>query len=73
VYEQPGANCAGGGVKLDLTQPLLTINGAGPPPEAGFSNGAAGNAFLCFVSANNYVYPTVGKELGPLTGEIKNN
>jgi hypothetical protein len=72
VYEQPGvANCTGGGVKLDLAQPLLTINGAGPPPEAGISNNAGGNAFLCFVSANNYLYPTVGKELGPLTGEIK--
>jgi hypothetical protein len=71
LYEQPGANCAAGGVKLNLAQPGLLINGAGPPPEVGFSNGAGANAYLCFVSANNYLYPNVGKELGPLTGEIK--
>ena len=71
LYEQPGANCAAGGIKFNLAQPLLTINGAGPPPELGISNGAGAAAFLCFVSANNYVYPTVPKELGPPTGEIK--
>ena len=71
LYEQPGANCAAGGIKFNIPQPLLTINGAGPPPEAGITNGAGAAAYLCFVSANNYVYPTVPKELGPLTGEIK--
>jgi hypothetical protein len=70
LYEQPGVNCAAGGVKLNLAQPGLLVNGAGTP-EVGISNGAGAVAYLCFVSANNYVFPTVPKELGPLTGEIK--
>lgn len=72
LYEQPGANCAAGGVKLNLKQPGLLVNGANV--EAGVDNGTAGkNAFLCFVSSNNYVFPTTPTGLGALTGSVKNN
>jgi hypothetical protein len=65
--------CTGGGIRLDILQPGLLLNGAAGQ-ELGINNTIANkNAFLCIVSADNYVYPTVPKELGPLTGEINNN
>lgn len=75
VYVQPGAtsNCTAGGVQFNLKQPNLLLNGVATL-KPGINNTEVGkNAYLCFVSANNYVYPTVGKELGPLTGEITKN
>jgi hypothetical protein len=69
-YVQPGtgSKCPAGGVELALSQPGLV------PANSGLDNGTVGEpAFLCFVSANNYVYPTTGKELGPTTGEVKDN
>lgn len=69
-YVEPGtgSKCLGGGVELELEQPGLV------PAGSGINNGVAGeHAFLCFVSANNYVYPTAGKEIGPLTGAITDN
>jgi hypothetical protein len=70
-YEPPGGNCSAGGVNLDLQQPGLLANGAAI--GAGINNGTAGvHAFLCFVSANNDVYPAVPVGEGAITGKIKN-
>lgn len=55
-YEQPGANCPAGGVKLEIKQPGITTSPVTEKPE--LDNGEEGNAFICFVSANNYVFPT---------------
>jgi hypothetical protein len=74
VYVQPGttSKCPAGGVELNLKQPLLLLNGAAA--EAGIDNNTAGKpAYLCWASANNYVYPTTPQGLGATTGEIKNN
>lgn len=65
-YEQHGANCSAGGVKLDMNQPGLLVNGANVEPKVN-------EPFLCFVSANNYVFPKAPVGLGVLEGEIKNN
>jgi len=69
-YEQPGANCEAGGVKLEVAQ-MLEING---PPAKSFAidNGTAlTNVYLCFVSANDYVYPEIGAEkTGPAWGAL---
>ena len=63
VYEQPGTNCPGGGVKLNVTQTGL---GAGREID----NGTEGqNAFLCFVSSNNVLFPTT-PPTWTLTGSI---
>jgi len=67
TYEQPGANCPAGGVKLDTSQPGLDIAGAG------VDDGSGGNSFLCVVSANNDVFPTDPTGPGPLTGSITND
>ncbi|MEA2200518.1 MAG: hypothetical protein QOI89_1114 [Solirubrobacteraceae bacterium] len=70
VYEQPGANCPAGGVKLTVLQPLITTAPASTTtPE--LDNGEAGkNAFICFVSANNYLFPEKEPVWAPLTGKI---
>ena len=74
VYVQPGttSKCPAGGVELNLKQPLVLLNGFAP--EAGFDNNVAGKpAYLCWVAANNYVYPTTPQGLGATTGELKNH
>jgi hypothetical protein len=56
VYEQPGANCPAGGVKLNTSQPGITTEPANEGVEV--DNGVKGkNAYVCFVSANNYLFP----------------
>lgn len=68
-WVQPG-ECSGGsgGVKLEVKQAGLTVTG-GSSPE--IDNGTAGNsALICFVSANNYVYPQTAPLWTPLTGNI---
>jgi hypothetical protein len=74
VYAQPGpgAPCAAGGVQLNLIQRGLLANGANV--GLGFDNGVVGaNAFLCFVSSDNYVYPSSPTGPGALTGSIASN
>jgi hypothetical protein len=70
VYQEPNAaSCPAGGVKLDIKQPLITtVPASSTEPE--LDNGAGGNAFVCFVSANNYVFPTNEPVWTPLTGQI---
>lgn len=71
-YEQPGANCEGGGVKLDVAQPGITVEAGGEKFAARVDNGAEvpSNAFICFVSANNSLFPTTAPTWEPLTGAI---
>jgi hypothetical protein len=69
LYEQPGANCAAGGVKLNIEQPLITTSPASTTTPK-LDNGAGGNAFICFVSANNYLFPEKEPVWAPLTGKI---
>jgi hypothetical protein len=57
VYEQPGANCPAGGIKINTSQPGLTTEPATTAVE--IDNGTANsNAYICFVAANNYLYPS---------------
>jgi hypothetical protein len=58
VYEQPGANCPAGGVKLSASQPGITTEPAsGSAVEV--DNGTTGSsAYACFVAANNYLFPS---------------
>jgi hypothetical protein len=57
IYEQPGVNCPAGGVKLNIPQPLITTTPASTTtPE--IDNNLGANAFVCFVSANNYLFPS---------------
>jgi hypothetical protein len=68
TYVQPGAGCEGGGIKLDVEQPEVTVTGA---ETAEVDNGEAGkNAFLCFVSSNNVLYPETAPTWSPLHGAI---
>jgi hypothetical protein len=68
VYEQPGTNCPAGGIKLNTAQPGLTTEPATTSPEV--DNSTTGEAaYICFVSANNYVYPTTAPTW-TLTGAI---
>jgi len=69
TWVQPGS-CPGGsgGVKLDVKQPGITLSGAEKPE---IDNGTANvNAFICFVSSNNYLYPTTVPTWAPFTGNI---
>ncbi len=65
TWVQPGS-CPGGsgGVKLDIKQPGITLK------EAEVDNGAGANAFICFVSSNNYLFPTAAPTWAPFTGNI---
>jgi hypothetical protein len=68
-WVQPG-ECAGGsgGVKLDTLQPGVKLS-PGENPEV--DNGTTGkNAFICFVSANNYLYPEKAPTWTPLVGNV---
>jgi hypothetical protein len=68
-WVQPG-ECAGGsgGVKLEVKQPGVTLS-TGEKPEV--DNGPkAENAFICFVSANNYLYPEKAPAWTPLVGNV---
>jgi hypothetical protein len=67
-YEQPGANCPNGGVKLDLKQPGITTEPATTNPEV--DNGAGSEAFVCFVSANNYVFPSSAPTWAASTNQV---
>ena len=69
-YEQPGANCAAGGVKLDIAQPGVTAEAGGVKFTSQIDNGAGANAFICFVSSNNVVFPTTAPTWTPLTGSV---
>lgn len=72
TYVQSSATCPAGGIELDLSQPAVLINGLNE--NAGIDDGTAGqNAYLCVISANNYVYPTSPSGPGSLTGVITNN
>jgi hypothetical protein len=67
-WVQPG-ECAGGsgGVKLDIAQPGITVTTATKPE---LDNGKGEAAFICFVSANNYLFPEKAPAWTPLTGNI---
>lgn len=68
TYVQPNATtCEGGGLELDINQPNVTVAGVA---TARIDDGAGEPALLCFVSANNYVFPTEAPEWEPLTGAI---
>jgi hypothetical protein len=57
VYEQPGANCPAGGVKLNTSQSGITTEPASSSAVE-VDNGTTGSsAYACFVSANNYLFP----------------
>lgn len=69
-WVQPGS-CPGGsgGVKLDVKQPGITLSNGATKPE--LDNGTANtNAFVCFVSANNYLFPTTAPTWEPFTGNV---
>jgi hypothetical protein len=58
-YVQPAlaGKCPGGGVELDVKQPLVVLAVA-EAKTAELDNGTVGkNAFVCFVSSNNYLFP----------------
>jgi hypothetical protein len=68
-WEEPGANCPAGGVKLDISQPGITTEPASLTPEV--DNGAGAAGFVCLVSANNYVFPaTAAPTWGASTNQI---
>jgi hypothetical protein len=67
-YEQPGANCPSGGVKLDRLQPGITTEPATTNQEV--DNGAGSEAYVCFVSANNYVFPSSAPTWAASTNQI---
>lgn len=70
VYQEPNAaTCPAGGVKLNVEQPgVVTVPASTTTPK--LDNGAEGNAYICFVSANNYVFPTNEPVWTPLTGQL---
>lgn len=57
AYENPDANCPAGGIKLNISQSGLMIEPTFASPE--IDNGAGGSAYICFVSANNYLFSEV--------------
>lgn len=68
-WVQPGS-CPGGsgGIELAVVQTGLALS-IGSSPE--IDNGTTGkNAFVCFVSSNNYLYPTTAPTWEPFTGNI---
>jgi hypothetical protein len=66
----PTTPCAGGGGELNVEQ-SLEVNGAlAARAIDNGTTGATSRAILCFVSANNYLYPTTAPTWGPLTGAI---
>jgi hypothetical protein len=68
-WVQPGA-CPGGsgGIELNVKQTGVALS-TGTEPE--IDNGTTGKpAFICFVSAENYLYPTTAPTWTPLTGAI---
>jgi len=71
-YIQPSAQCAAGGVELNIEQTLEIndVSAARTIDNGTTGVGAASNAFICFVSANNYVYPKTGPEWKELQGAI---
>jgi len=72
-YSQPAAlKCPAGGIELTKVQKALTVNGAAAELE--ISNGVKKEvAFICFVSANNYLFPEKEVKWVPLVGEVKKN
>jgi hypothetical protein len=72
AYSEPNKEkCSGGGIELTEAQ-TLTVNGTATAVK--LNNGTAGKpAFICFVSANNYLFPEKAPTWTPLTGEIKKN
>lgn len=75
TYEQPsnaeGANCPGGGIKLDILQPGVTVKVGPEEFESSVDNGGGANAFLCFVSANNYLWPETAPTWAPFADEAE--
>jgi len=69
-YIQPGSTCAGGGVELNIEQSLEINDVSGTRAIDNGVTPTAGKAILCFVSANNYLYPKTGPEWKELQGAI---
>lgn len=67
-YSQPNAEkCPGGGIELNNEQPGVTTEPASTPPVV-VDNGEEGKpALLCFVSANNYLFPKTAPTWAPFT------
>lgn len=61
-YENPGAVCPAGGVTLEKAQPGVTLS-VGEKPETEGS--------ICFVSANNYLFPEVAPKWEKFTNSNK--
>ncbi|MGO8905694.1 MAG: hypothetical protein ACLQMH_08735 [Solirubrobacteraceae bacterium] len=66
-YVNPTTPCAGGGVELNIEQTLEINDVSG---TRAIDNGSGGKAILCFVSANNYLYPEKGPVWEKLIGGI---
>jgi len=72
-YVQPTdgtvAPCPAGGVELAISQPGINLT-LGTTPE--LDNGTTGkNAFICFVSSNNYVFPKTAPTWAPFSDFTK--
>jgi len=70
TYVQPGAVCAAGGVELNVEQQIEVNDVLAARTIDNGTTGTATKAILCFVSANNYVYPKTGPEWKELQGAI---
>ncbi len=69
-YVNPGSTCAGGGAELNVEQ-ALELNGASAARTIDDgTTGTTTKAILCFVSANNSLYPTTAPTWGPFMGAI---
>ena len=75
-YLQPeeggkATECTGGGIKLAIEQPGVTITiSNGTVLTGAIDNGAGARAVLCFVSSNNVLFPTTAPAWTPRTGSI---
>jgi len=67
TYSQPSSvagKCPAGGVELAIDQPGITTTPASTGVE--IDNGTTGkNAYICFVSANNYLFPETEPKWAP--------
>jgi len=69
-YVQPGSTCAGGGMELNVEQTFEINDIAGTRTIDNGTTGTGSKAILCFVSANNYIYPKTAPEWKELQGAI---
>jgi hypothetical protein len=70
-YVQPTggevAPCPAGGVEFNVKQPLVTLS-VGEAGSFELDNGTVGKpAFLCFVAANNYLFPKTAPKWAPFS------